>query len=417
MAVDGNTSIRISNVPCGFCWASVVEMLDSQGLNGLYNFVHVPVDGDSGESVGYAVVNMVSDHVAELAMLLLRAFDGWQESLKVEWNNQQGVDNLIEMLRDSEIMHECVPDKYKPVLFVTGSRVPFPEPVDEIQQPPLFVRSMIAGESDTENVDLMMVVRHTFVDIVDECNQEDNTFGVVSRRRRCFTDSEIVGTKFDDFDLATSVSAGDCGGVSDLECGCGSESDRASENLEVVEVSRAHQRPAMQAQLQVVWMPVSYTPIGHSVPGHSHAHMTSTGSSKRANRSSNLASKRVERVARRSQRLVSPRTEKSGAKMPMERSVKKRTTLLLKNIPSDVDKLTLLNMLNDQGFSGLYNFVHVEPRGRAYVNLISEHVAELASHLIRAFDGWKSMVEVCWSDDHQGLDDLSKNFTNDAASV
>lgn len=98
---------------------------------------------------------------------------------------------------------------------------------------------------------------------------------------------------------------------------------------------------------------------------------------------------------------------------------KKRTTLTLINIPSNLDKSSVFEMLNDQGFSGLYNFAHVptfasgELQGHAHVNLISEHVAELASHIIGAFDGWKTMLNVCWSD-YQGIEVLSKKFVNDA---
>jgi len=388
MATVGSACIRIQSLPAEHLWQSVVDMLDSQGLNGLYNFVHVPIDGVSGKPEGYAVVNMVSERVAELALLLLQAAEG-EQPLLVEWNDIQGIDNLIEMVRDSDLMHREVPDKYKPVLFTAGNRIQFPEPTSEIQQLPLFMVETIVN-TDHRNVDIMMVARHTFVEVVDDA---EVTF---TRRRRCFTDSEIIGAKCDDFDFAT------CSGTSDS----GSEDSVESK-------TSADQMPTVRNQTPfAMWLPVSCAQVGHAPtwfnqccpPPHS-------------NRLSNASTKRAERTLRRGQRVVSNSKEKHASKV--DKSCEKRTTLLLRNIPGNVDKHVFLDMLNEQGFSGLYNFVHVQKTvsgefdGFAYVNLISGHVAELATQIFGAFDGWKTMLDVCWCDDYQGMNALEKKFVND----
>lgn len=415
MAMCTGSCIKINNLPRGFLRAAVVEMLDAQGLNGLYNFVHVPVDSDSGESLCCAVVNMVSCRVAELAMVLLSAFDGWHQKLSLEWNSHQSFDEIVEELRDSCIMHDAVPDEYKPAFFATGSRVSFPGTADAVLQPPSFVRNMGSFSHDDQDEELMIISRHTFVDVIDEGHPREDT--VVFSRRRCFTDSEIIGVKFDDdLDLDLDLETCPCSGGTDVDSSCASDSDRASEVFENTSQVRAHHTPAVQPQLQVVWMPVSYTQIGRSVQNFPQSQPPSCAiSNVHANRNSMMTTKRAERSARRSQRS-SPRS----VKLANEQVGKKRTTLTLRNIPSNLDKSAVFDMLNDQGFSGLYNFVHVptfasgELQGHAHVNLISEHVAELASHIIGAFDGWKTMLNVCWSD-YQGIEVLSKKFANDAS--
>jgi len=53
---------------------------------------------------------------------------GWGEA-------HQGLSAHIERYRNSPLMHESVPDEYRPILLCGGRRVPFPAPTKRIKPP------------------------------------------------------------------------------------------------------------------------------------------------------------------------------------------------------------------------------------------------------------------------------------------
>jgi hypothetical protein len=54
----------------------------------------------------------------------------------VTWSDaMQGLDEHVERYRDCPVMHESIPDEFKPLLFKDGVRVPFPKPTKKIQAP------------------------------------------------------------------------------------------------------------------------------------------------------------------------------------------------------------------------------------------------------------------------------------------
>jgi len=55
---------------------------------------------------------------------------------QVVWSDaMQGLDQHVERYRDCPVMHESIPDEFKPVLFKDGVRVLFPEPTKKIRAP------------------------------------------------------------------------------------------------------------------------------------------------------------------------------------------------------------------------------------------------------------------------------------------
>lgn len=93
---------------------------------------------------------------------------------------------------------------------------------------------------------------------------------------------------------------------------------------------------------------------------------------------------------------------------------KKRTTVMMKNIPNNYTRDMFLAMLDEEGFEGLYDFVYLPfdfnrdaNLGYAFVNMTSAHAVEA---LWRAFDGFcnwaiptAKVCQVSWSGPHQGL--------------
>jgi hypothetical protein len=97
-----------------------------------------------------------------------------------------------------------------------------------------------------------------------------------------------------------------------------------------------------------------------------------------------------------------------------ENSQKDLTTVMMRNLPVELTRDMLLQLLNDQGFAGEYNFIYMPVDfvkkvglGYAFLNLKSNAVAP---RFWRAFDGFRSWpvcsTKVCrlgWSTPHQGL--------------
>lgn len=101
-----------------------------------------------------------------------------------------------------------------------------------------------------------------------------------------------------------------------------------------------------------------------------------------------------------------------------------KTTLMLKNLPSAYTQAKLLETLDTLGLMGKYNFAYLPVDflsgagfGYAFVNFISGQDALAALQMLQGFAGWRDtgcrkVLEVCWSDPHQGLDSLIERYRN-----
>merc|ERR1712023_486937 len=115
-------------------------LLDEHGFQGLYDFVYVPIDFRSASAFGYVFINLVSTTDAQAFRDCFNNFSSWSLSSKkvaeVTWSRPvQGCVNLVERYRNSSLMHDEVPDEYKPAIFRNGKRVPFPSPTRILQVP------------------------------------------------------------------------------------------------------------------------------------------------------------------------------------------------------------------------------------------------------------------------------------------
>eukprot|EP00933_Yihiella_yeosuensis_P035921 TRINITY_DN29595_c0_g1_i1.p1 TRINITY_DN29595_c0_g1~~TRINITY_DN29595_c0_g1_i1.p1 ORF type:complete len:389 (-),score=78.59 TRINITY_DN29595_c0_g1_i1:131-1297(-) len=90
------------------------------------------------------------------------------------------------------------------------------------------------------------------------------------------------------------------------------------------------------------------------------------------------------------------------------------TTVMMRNIPNNYTRDMLLEMLDNEGFAGYYDFLYLPMDfgrnanlGYAFVNLVD---AKTADHFWRVFDGFSrwalptaKVCELGWSGPHQGL--------------
>jgi len=91
----------------------------------------------------------------------------------------------------------------------------------------------------------------------------------------------------------------------------------------------------------------------------------------------------------------------------------RRTTVMLRNLPNDYSRQTLLDMLDMDGFAGLYDFIYLPIDfktqaclGYAFVNLTRPDVAAAFWAKFDGYTDWavpsKKIGKVTWSGPHQG---------------
>lgn len=134
------TTVMIRNVPNNYTRTEVMELLDSQGFACKYDFLYFPIDFETHAALGYAFVNLVSPEEAEKFRKVFEGFSGWAvrsgKVCSVVWTQQeQGLVAHVQRYRNSPLMHELVPDEYRPVVLENGQRVAFPEPTKKIKPP------------------------------------------------------------------------------------------------------------------------------------------------------------------------------------------------------------------------------------------------------------------------------------------
>jgi RNA recognition motif-containing protein len=130
----------IKNVPGNYNRELLLELVDSAGFAERYDFVYCPKDFKKGASLGYAFVNMLSANDAQNIISCLdgyrwKHYTGHKVCEMAYGDPLQGREEYIGRYRNSPVMHESVPDDYKPVLFANGHQMPLPPPTKRISPP------------------------------------------------------------------------------------------------------------------------------------------------------------------------------------------------------------------------------------------------------------------------------------------
>jgi len=136
----GQRTIMMKNLPVDYTRDMLLQLLDSEGFAGLYDFVHMPFDFRKSTSFGHAFVNSETHGVGQRMLAHFDCFrigtSGSPKSCQVCWAQPfQGLRQNVEHYRNSPMMHECVPDALKPVIFCEGKRAVFPAATRRLRAP------------------------------------------------------------------------------------------------------------------------------------------------------------------------------------------------------------------------------------------------------------------------------------------
>lgn len=118
-----------------------MDLLDREGFARRFDFLYVPRSFKTGEGLGFAFVNLVRSADTEEFRQHFAGFDQWLVSspkvLSVGWSgaDQQGLVANVERYRNSSIMHETVPEEWKPLMLVDGIPVRFPSSTWKVRAP------------------------------------------------------------------------------------------------------------------------------------------------------------------------------------------------------------------------------------------------------------------------------------------
>lgn len=134
------TTMMMRNIPNIVTRATLTDLLDEFGFRGSYDFVYLPIDHSTNIGFGYAFVNFNSPNGARLFKNRFHGYAEWayhcDQTCEVVWSQaHQGLQEHVDRLRNSPVMHESVPDVFKPAIYVNGMRAPFPQPTKKPRAP------------------------------------------------------------------------------------------------------------------------------------------------------------------------------------------------------------------------------------------------------------------------------------------
>ncbi|CAK0892104.1 unnamed protein product [Prorocentrum cordatum] len=135
---EGQTTVMLRGLPGSYSREQLVRLLDARGYSGLFNFVYLPVNFESSQAAGYAFINWTR---ADIAESFKESFEGLtchpfssSRPCSASWSRVQGLSANVKQYRNSPVMHEQVPDEYKPVLLWNGLRRAFPGPTTTLKE-------------------------------------------------------------------------------------------------------------------------------------------------------------------------------------------------------------------------------------------------------------------------------------------
>lgn len=134
------TSVMMRNLPNNYTRQMLEDLINEHGFTGRFDLLYLPVDFKTESGLGYAFVNLVSYEAAADFRQHFQGFSEWamlsEKVCEVTWSDVlQGLHAHVERYRNSPVMHESVPDQFKPALYKEGTRVDFPAPNKKIRPP------------------------------------------------------------------------------------------------------------------------------------------------------------------------------------------------------------------------------------------------------------------------------------------
>jgi hypothetical protein len=134
------TSVMMRNLPNSYTRETLLELLETEGYAGTFDFLYLPIDFKSKSSLGYAFINFASHDAAERFREHFAGFNRWSKNgsdkvCEVAYSELQGLEAHIQRYRNSPVMHKSVPEDQKPLLFAGLERVSIPAPTKELRAP------------------------------------------------------------------------------------------------------------------------------------------------------------------------------------------------------------------------------------------------------------------------------------------
>jgi len=134
------TTVMMRNIPNDYTRELLLTLIEENGFAGQYDLVYLPVDFKTEVGLGYSFINFIEPRDAERFHMAFHGFQDWsvlsEKICEVSWSDAlQGLDGHVERFRNSPVMHETVPDEFKPALFKDGVRMDFPPPTKKIRAP------------------------------------------------------------------------------------------------------------------------------------------------------------------------------------------------------------------------------------------------------------------------------------------
>lgn len=137
------TTLTLGNLPSALSQEEVIAVLNSMGFRGKYDLVYMPKCFATGKNLGHATVNLLR-HADGLALAArIHGFQTWsvgdgETSCTAEWSlPMQGWTEHVEAYRNHPVMHESVPESFRPMVFENGRRGIFPQPTEFVPKPRL----------------------------------------------------------------------------------------------------------------------------------------------------------------------------------------------------------------------------------------------------------------------------------------
>jgi len=134
------TTVMLRNLPNNYTRKMLLDLLDDHGFSGYYDFLYLPMDFNRKANLGYAFVNLVDPEAAEAFWDVFDGFAKWAlptaKVCEVSWSGPiQGFKAHVDRYKNSPVMHQSVPDEYKPMIFAAGVPQPFPPASKKVRPP------------------------------------------------------------------------------------------------------------------------------------------------------------------------------------------------------------------------------------------------------------------------------------------
>merc|ERR1719446_220362 len=135
------TTLILQNLPHGLTQDGLIQVLDEEGFNGLYDFVFLPSCLRTGRAARFAIINLLR-HSYGISLAshchgrMDWGVDDANSACRVKWSLPvQGLEEVLETYRNDITMHPSVPEHLRPALFNRGFRIPMPAPTRHIRPP------------------------------------------------------------------------------------------------------------------------------------------------------------------------------------------------------------------------------------------------------------------------------------------